>query len=92
MKPQATKQNKAHAKEFANFIDKDEDGNFRKMSKSDILVQRKIDNLYVKIKTVIRLSKLREHFEKYLVSYVETRAVFETHLSKLQSQVNISLF
>ena len=35
------------------------------------------------------MSNLREHFEKYLVSYVETRAVFETHMSKLQSQVNM---
>ena len=32
---------------------------------------------------------MRENFEKYLISFVETRAVFETFLNKLQSLVNM---
>ena len=45
--------------------------------------------MYLRIDTVIKISEMRENFEKYLISFVETRAVFETFLNKLQSLVNM---
>ena len=37
----------------------------------------------------MNMSKMRENFEKHLNSYLEIRIVFETHLNKLQSFVNM---
>ena len=71
---EGTKQNLNFVEMYARFTASEAKN--PKYSKSEKIDGKLLDNLYLKISTVINMSEMRENFGKYLTLYVETRVVF----------------